>query len=91
MTFPKHIHLSIDHNEHHAYYETIEEFVAHSNLLELFENREDYARSILNDEIWTIQWYPNTPVGFNLVAASSLEKALEMCNRIGEPLQNQHN
>jgi hypothetical protein len=30
-----------------------------------------------NNSVWVIQWYPSTPVGFNAVAASSLDVCLD--------------
>ncbi len=47
-----------------------------------WENKEAEARAIAADEIWTLQWYPNTPVGFNSIAAPTLEELLAFASRI---------
>jgi hypothetical protein len=41
---------------------------------------QDKAEILEKEEIWTVQWYPNTPVGFCIVAAATLERALELAN-----------
>lgn len=38
-------------------------------------NEDERAKALKNNSVWTIQWYPSTPVGFNCVAASTFEVA----------------
>lgn len=85
MKFPKHISLSITHNEHNGYYETAEETLLQWKAHDAVDIQpEDEAEILRTGEIWRIQWYPNTPVGFHVVAAATLERALELANEIGE-------
>jgi hypothetical protein len=37
---------------------------------------EERAKAIQENSVWTIQWYPNTPVGFCCVGASTLRAAV---------------
>lgn len=37
---------------------------------------EERAKAIAENTIWTLRWYPNTPVGFCRVSASSLAALL---------------
>lgn len=84
--FPKHeASLHIDHNQHKAYYEKIEDYIR-----DIEQNRrvtdEDWAtptskeRCLKNDTIWELQWYPNTPVGFNIVYGATLEECIKKAN-----------
>ena len=36
---------------------------------------DEKRRALENNSVWTIQWYPDTPVGFYCVAASTFEAA----------------
>lgn len=79
MQLPKHrCGLHLCHNEHKNYYQSVEEFVLGS----LFDWKDEEAkqRAIATDEIWTLQWYPNTPVCCYCVAAPTLEELLEFAN-----------
>lgn len=37
---------------------------------------EERERAIAQNSVWTLQWYPNTPIGFNCIGASSLSALL---------------
>lgn len=38
-------------------------------------------RAIDTDDVWVMQWYPETPVGFRCVAAPTLAELLELAGR----------
>lgn len=79
MEFPRHINLHIEHQPHATNYETVGDWLAWNNSHKLADISEDDQREILETgEIWTVQWYPDTPVGFCCVAAATLERALEL-------------
>lgn len=40
-------------------------------------SEEEKQKALDTGEIWTLQWYPETPVGFICVAASSLTVLLK--------------
>jgi hypothetical protein len=82
MKLPKHeCGLYLTHNEHRDYYETPEEWIAaNSNRLD-WESEEHKQRAIDTDQVWVLHWYPNTPVGFNCVAAPTIEELLAFANR----------
>lgn len=65
----------LTHNEHRDYYESVEQWD------ELRGNgdwvsEEERAKAIAADELWEIQWYPSTPIGFFRVLGSSLTAVL---------------
>lgn len=38
-------------------------------------SEEERLKALRENSVWTIQWYPDTPVGFNCVGASTFEVA----------------
>ena len=67
---PKHkCGLYLSHNEHRDVYETVEEFYE----VEWFVSTEEWNKAVAEDSVWVLHWYPNTPVGFNRIAASTLD------------------
>lgn len=83
MKFPQHkCGLYLEHNAYLDYYDTIEK--AHENESDLSLWKDDAAkkRSLETKEIWVLQWYPNTPIGFYRVAAPTLEELLQFAGEI---------
>lgn len=68
--------LHLTHNQHKDYYEPIAEYVQNEEQNGPFKDEGAKARCIATDEIWELQWYPRTPVGFNRIAAPTFEEAL---------------
>ena len=71
--------MTITHNNHKNYYQTADQWIEEDekeNEFYTWENEQEKQKAIAKNEIWTMQWYPNTPVGFNCIAASSLESLL---------------
>lgn len=76
MIFPKHkCGLHLTHNEHRDYYTKIENYVTEDHA-DAFKDDDAKARSVATDEIWELQWYPNTPIGFMKVSAPTLDEVL---------------
>lgn len=69
--------FSISHNDHRAIYETPSGHI--ESLGDYFEGTppEVIARMIESDSIWTLQVYPNSPVGFNVYHADTLESVID--------------
>lgn len=82
VKLPKHINLTIEHNPHATCYETVAAHFSHTqepgNELYDFSDKEDEQKCIDQNDFWTCRWYPNTPVGFILLAASSYEKLMAL-------------
>ena len=86
ITWPPHKGgLHISHNDHHGYYQKVEEAIGteggygpHPTYDRSdFPDEAEVAKAIAMDSVWTIQWYPNSPNGFNRVHAATLGRALE--------------
>jgi hypothetical protein len=61
--------LHLSHNEHRDVYEKIEEFYDSED----FISPEEWRKAVAEDSVWVLHWYPNTPIGFIRIAASTLE------------------
>jgi hypothetical protein len=61
--------LHLTHNDHKNMYLSVEE--NHSK--DQFVNEAEWDKAIREDSVWSLQWYPETPIGFHILCASSLE------------------
>jgi hypothetical protein len=61
--------LYLSHNEHRDFYETVEKSYKAVD----FVSPEEWHKAIAEDSVWVLQWYPDTPIGFYRIAASTLE------------------
>ena len=61
--------LHLSHNEHKDVYESIEYFYDAND----FISPEEWRRAVAENSVWVLQWYPDTPIGFYRMAASTLE------------------
>lgn len=77
--FPAHkAGLMIEHNPHLGNYETVAEWVARREVDDDdWPSPEQRDKAIATDTLWLVQWYPETPVGFRMVAAADLAEALK--------------
>lgn len=79
MKFPKCISLTVSFNEHAGLYQTAEEWLADNESLHPDGPRWDWVspeereKAIRENSVWTLQWYPDTPVGFCMLAAASFD------------------
>jgi hypothetical protein len=77
MKFPKHeCGLHLTHNQHKDFYEDISDYIQREP--ECFKDAASIARAIDTNEIWELQWYPTTPVGFFKVAAPTIEEVIAL-------------
>jgi hypothetical protein len=78
---PHNISLSLSHNEHKCYYETAEDYIGRDDRLD-FRSAEERQACIDTNEVWELQWYPDTPVGFCAIAAPTLEALIEYAKEL---------
>ena len=75
IVFPRHkASLHLTHNDHLSVYETAKDWIEErerSGAVD-FVAEGERQRCIDTNEVWHLQWYPNTPVGFCDVAAATL-------------------
>lgn len=79
LNFPSHkASLHLEHNMHKAYYETVEEGIENGTYHDTdWISPEQKVKAIATDSVWTLQWYPNSPVGFCKLMACDLDVLLE--------------
>lgn len=70
--------LFITHNEHKDYYKTVAETLEDEVIGETCDELNNFVtaverqKAIETDEMWTLQWYPETPIGSHRIRAASL-------------------
>ena len=72
--------LYLIHNEHKDVYETVESYYE----LPDFISQAEWENAVKQDSVWILHWYPDNPVSFFKIAASSLDAVLEAAQRIEE-------
>jgi hypothetical protein len=75
--------MIIEHNGHKCNYEPIDEYIIEGRRFD-WKNDEQRDRAIATDEVWVVEWYPNTLTlaAPKCVAAPTLEEALEYANEL---------
>lgn len=64
MIFPRHAcGLHLTHNQHKDYYESIEQYFKNPWMEDIEITDEEKQLMIDSNEIWELQWYPDTPIG----------------------------
>jgi hypothetical protein len=83
MRLPEHkCGLYLEHNAHIDNHQSVKDWLSYCEYeSEWWESPEHRQRAIDNDDVWTLQWYPETPVGSIHVAAPTLEELLDWANR----------
>ena len=77
IDFPAHLTLTLTHNEHKNYYQTVDESIdKREHGYADWVSPEQRQKAIDTDECWTLQWYPNTPIGFRILSAADLDVLL---------------
>lgn len=80
MKLPKHYTITIEHNPHKSCYNNVQEYIDMWDHFIDCITPEDLKICIQRNELWSVQWYPNTPISFTLILSYSLERCLELCN-----------
>jgi hypothetical protein len=69
--------LHLTHNQHLAYYRTVAEAIEDGDHgMDDWVSEEQKQKAIATNDCWTLQWYPETPVGFCILAAADLDVLL---------------
>lgn len=83
MNFPRHeASLHLTHNDHLSCYQRVQDAVNQSDFGYANDDWVDdiqKQKAIDTNDCWTLQWYPDTPVGFYKKSAADLDVLLEYC------------
>ena len=60
------------------YYQSVADWIDENDSRDFYEwiSPEQRALALKTDSVWTLQWYPATPIGFVSCAAAELEPLL---------------
>lgn len=82
-SFPAHkASLHITHNQHLAYYETVEQYEETRIDKDEWASDEERQKAIDTNSLWEIQWYPDTPIGSYSVFGSTLEATIKAAKEV---------
>ncbi len=79
MKLPKHVSLSMEHNEHKAVYLTVQQYTDDISNIHWVPG-DSRQRAYDSDDMWCVHWYPDTPVGFCSVYGHTLQEILDYIN-----------
>ena len=87
IIFPKHLCLHLEHNQHKACYETVEQWLAYyNNECGDWVSEEQKQKAIATDSCWSLKWYPDNPIGSYRLLACDLDVLLkEAADDVGTP------
>lgn len=68
--------FTFEHNPHKAYYLSVEGYIKDLDNVE--DLGDQLTECMENDELWTLQIYPITPISFYWFGAPTLDKLLEI-------------
>jgi hypothetical protein len=78
LKLPRHeASLSITHNQHKDYYQRVEELYSDDRFADSWISDLQKQKAIANQDVWEMQWYPDTPIGFYHILGADLDALLE--------------
>lgn len=81
---PYEVSCYLEYNEHKSDSRLEYYFRCFDIKVEDFRSEDDYNKSVETDELWSLQWYPNTPVGFCKIYGSTSDKISERISEYTE-------
>jgi hypothetical protein len=83
MKLPRHVSLSIEHNDHKTIYQPVSEYlIDHEEDASDFVSEDSMKRAIETNELWSCHWYPDTPVGHCRIYAATLAELMEYLAKV---------
>lgn len=81
--FPIHkASLHLTHNQHKAYYETVESYTGDFDWKDDWVSEEQMKKAMETQELWELQWYPDTPIGSYRVIGADLDVVLSKAKEV---------
>lgn len=85
------VSLSMEHNRHKGYYETVEQALATGTYdAQDFRDADAIEACIEADSVWEVLWFPDTPNGSFCVCAPTLADALAFAKEVGSEDDRKH-
>lgn len=83
--FPRHAaSLHLTHNQHKSYHETVEQWMSDGVDWGDWVSAEQKEKAVAADSVWSLQWYPDTPIGFHTLLACDLDVLLAAAHLLTE-------
>ena len=72
--------VCIEYNPHKSSYCSVKSYLEFTNSTDTLDISPEAVHSMIEeDTIVSLQWYPDTPVGFYIVHASKIEDCIQQC------------
>lgn len=69
-SFPPNLSMTLTHNQHKVFRQTIADYLD-CNQIGDWVSEQERQRAIETDELWELHWYPDNPVSFFHLKAST--------------------
>lgn len=69
--------LYLQHNACKDMYETVAQMLNSNENFYGWQNEKSKQKAVDTNEIWTLQWYPDTPIGCYAIAAPTLKELMD--------------
>ena len=83
--FPGHkVCLTLQHNPGRVFHDDVRQWINTKNHGDQWDwkDEEQKQRAIDTNEVWTLDWYPRTPISFYSIAAPTLRELLEFAEEV---------
>lgn len=74
--------MTLEHNANRFFYETVEEYLEGSSCPPSFVSEDQKSIACSTNELWELQWYPDTAVGSYRIASPTLAGLLEYADQV---------
>jgi hypothetical protein len=71
--------VTLTHNDFNAYNQSVKRFMDEDDHYD-WESDEAKRLAIETAEVWTLQWYPESPISFHSIAAPTLHDLMRIAN-----------
>lgn len=90
MKFPRNCNLYLTHNEHMVNYQTVAEAILEEREFDAdgWISEEQKQKAIDTNDCWTIQWYPDTPIGFYRMHGADVAPLVEAACKAQEEMDS---
>jgi hypothetical protein len=77
IELPEHISLTLEHNPHNGFYETVAEYLRNSPFKHAWAMWSSKQRAINTSELWTLRWHPKSLTRESRVVGATLEEVIK--------------
>lgn len=78
---PNHTSISLTWNEDHSYmYQAADGNYEYDSTE--WVSQDEYLKAMTENSVWCLRWYPNTPIVFHCIKASSIQAIIDYLEKL---------